>query len=877
MFHLTEPVLYIDQVDRSSLALVGGKGANLGELSKAGFPVPGGFCVTTQAYQDFISNSTRMDSLLDELDQLGSDNLEQLRVLGKRIRDHFQEMTMPEDLMKSILHGWRKVGQEHFYAVRSSATAEDLPTASFAGQQDTFLNIKGESDLLKHIQSCWASLFTDRAISYRVKNNFDHRKVHLSVVVQRMVQPDRSGIMFTSDPVTGNRKVVSIDASFGLGEALVSGIVSADLYKVRENKIIEKTISEKKVAVFSLPEGGTTKRDLPEKQQKKQALTDAEILELARVGGEIENHYQGPQDIEFCFENGELFIVQSRPITSLFPLSDLPLEPVRVLISVGHVQVMTEAFKPLGISVFQNLLPTGFFRTAGGRLFLDFTSLLQYKIGRKLVIQSSRNMEESISRAISEFVERPEFVNTKQDKMSVGPIVKTFIPVVKKLLFIAFKNDPSMAEQHVEEVMKEFKLTVQQDLSTLNGTKRLKAVQKHLQHVRKVFLQIMPYPAAFIVSSQLLKKSLERVMGNDQEIYALTKSLPGNIMSQMGLKLGELADIVRNYPEVEGYLKTAEDDTFYQGLRGLSGSDEFLTVFQDFLDKYGMRGPGEIDITRPRWRESPTLIVPSILGDVRNLKEGESKTNFLRGQKEVEEAKKRIFEKTGDRGWKYKRMKRLIDVYRYMGGLREHHKHLLTIILDLCKQAILEEAEKLLKENKITDEKDVYYLSLDELIELSEDGFAENVQEKVRERKKQFEWHKSFKPPGVMTTEGEIIKGAPREGDFPSGALIGSPVSSGVVEGTARVISSPEKANLNEGEILVASHTDPGWTPLFQSAGAVVTEVGGVMTHGSVVAREYGLPAVVGVEDAMTLIEDGQKVRVDGDKGYVEVLVDEDQ
>src|SRR5690606_33233245 len=204
--------------------------------------------------------------------------------------------------------------------IRSSATAEDLPTASFAGQQDTYLNIKGQEDLLRQIRQCWVSLFTDRAIAYRAKNGFDHRQVYLSVVVQRMVHPETSGILFTADPINGNRKVVSIDASFGLGEAIVSGKVSADLYQVKEGRILQKEISEKKIVIRSLPEGGTVTEEVPPEERNRPALADDQILRLSELGKRIENHFGAPQDIEFCVEGGQIYIVQSRPITSLYPL-----------------------------------------------------------------------------------------------------------------------------------------------------------------------------------------------------------------------------------------------------------------------------------------------------------------------------------------------------------------------------------------------------------------------------------------------------------------------------------------------------------------------------------------------------------------------------
>ena len=368
--------------------------------------------------------------------------------------------------------------------------------------------------------------------------------------------------------------------------------------------------------------------------------------------------------------------------------------------------------------------------------------------------------------------------------------------------------------------------------------------------------------------------------GSDYEFNQLTKSLPGNIMSEMGIEMGDLADLLRNLPEVEEYLKTANDNSFYEGLLMVKGGESFKEAFEAFIEKYGMRCAGEIDITRPRWRERPTLIVSTILGNKRNLKPNEHRVKFEQGLKEVEEAKQRVFQQIGHNGLnkiKQKFMARLIELYRYMGGLREHHKHLITIVLDECKKALTAVAKEMVKNGILQQPEDIYFLTLDEIIEIANGTFKENVATFIKERKEQYAWYQTLKQPRVMTSEGEIITGTIRKGNFPEGSLIGSPVSAGIVEGRARVVYKPEEANLNEGEILIANHTDPGWTPLFQTAKGLVTEVGGLMTHGSVVAREYGIPAVVGVDDAMKKIKDGQWIRVDGNQGFVEIIKDEDQ
>jgi phosphoenolpyruvate synthase/pyruvate phosphate dikinase len=359
-------ILFFQEIDSKDLPLVGGKGANLGEMTKAGFPVPGGFCVTTEGYKEFISHNNLADFISRVIQDASLGNISQV---GAAIREKLKQSSIPEQVREEIIAAISTAGADLAYAVRSSATAEDLPFASFAGQQDTYLNVKGEESILDAVRNCWASLFTDRAILYRIQNNINHEMVHMSVIVQEMVLPEVSGIMFTADPVSGHRGIISIDAGYGLGEALVSGLVSADIYKFRKStgRIESKIIAEKKLAIIPLEGGGTQRIELSEEKSVSQVLSDSLITKLAELGMAIERHYgcpPPPQDIEWCLSpansqtgnsgsSGEtcaltLSIVQSRPITSLFPLPQpLPQdEALHAYVSFNHFQVMTNPPPP---------------------------------------------------------------------------------------------------------------------------------------------------------------------------------------------------------------------------------------------------------------------------------------------------------------------------------------------------------------------------------------------------------------------------------------------------------------------------------------------------------------------------------------------------
>src|SRR5947207_5714751 len=408
-------VLGFQDIDKTKLMVVGGKGANLGELSKIeGIRVPDGFCISTEASKRIIGETPSINELLDQLSLLKWDDLDKNSELSGEIRRVIEGIAIPQDIHEEITRLLSRLGEKHAYAVRSSATAEDLPTASFAGQQDTYLNIIGKEAILKHISKCWASLFTERAITYRLQNGFDHRKVHLSVVVQKMVFPQAAGIVFTADPVTSNSKLLSIDASFGLGEALVSGLVNADSYKVRNGKIIEKKISTKKLAISALKDGGTKAQEIEPERQNRQALTDEQMLQLERIGRKIEAHFGCPQDIEWCLVDETFFIVQSRPITTLFPIPEANDQENHVYVSVGHQQMMTDAIKPLGLSFF--LLTTRApMRKAGGRLFVDVTPMLASPDSRNTVINTLGQSDPVIKDALMTILERGDFIKSLPD------------------------------------------------------------------------------------------------------------------------------------------------------------------------------------------------------------------------------------------------------------------------------------------------------------------------------------------------------------------------------------------------------------------------------------------------------------------------------
>lgn len=867
-------------ITRNDLARVGGKGANLGELTRAGFPVPDGFCVSTDAFRAFLDGGDT-SALFDRLAPLNPEDTDAVRADGEAARTLLRTLPVPEPVAHAVANAWRQSG-DHFYAVRSSATAEDLPTASFAGQQDTYLNVRGRDALIERVRDCWVSLFTDRAIAYRARNGFDHRRVQLSVVVQRMVAPEVSGILFTADPVTGRRQIVSIDAGFGLGESLVSGITSADLYKIdkRTRVVVEKTIARKTLAIVPLAEGGTRREALGDERATQASLSDAQALALADLGARIEAHYGVPQDIEWCIEGGHIHIVQSRPITTLYPLPDGadPDGPLSIYISFGHAQVMTEALSPFARSTFRHVFPfgrdgTGTSQTmvsAGGRLYINMSWLLRAAPFGRAFPKVLGNADVLMAGGVAEVVGRPGFGYGSGSRVEVA---RTVLPLLgpmfsKVVLKILVGNPDGGAARGLAFIDRTIEaLRVRLD-GVPAGVERLSAA---FQEAEEAFLAIFPRFIPFILSgvlSQALIRKLLRGKGADRDVTAFAQGLDGNVTTEMDLAVGDLADVARAHPAVAAHLKSVPPQDALRTVRDVDGGPTFARAMDAFLERYGMRGAFEIDITRPRWRDDPTPLVQIIVGNLALEEPGAHRAHHQRMKRQGLEAAGRLIAAASP--WQRPLVRRLIRVARNNIAMREHPKFMLIRLLDLVRNATHECATLLQRQGQIDARDDVYFLTAEEILEALRTT-SMPLKDFVRSRRAEHEHFQKLSPPRVLTNEGESVTGTHSRDDLPPGALAGTAASPGIVEGTARVVLDPQHAILQAGEILVAPFTDPGWTPLFINAKGLVMEVGGLMTHGSVVAREYGIPAVVCVPDATRLIRTGQRIRVNGDQGFVEI------
>ncbi|QCD61013.1 rifamycin-inactivating phosphotransferase [Streptomyces hawaiiensis] len=862
-------VLDLQEIDETQLTVVGGKGAHLGALSRiAGIGVPDGFCVTTEAFRRIVTQAPSIEELLDRLSRSNPDDREAIRTLSAHIRRTIEGITVPDDLAAAITGALTRHGEQTAYAVRSSATAEDLPTASFAGQQDTYLNVIGPAAILRHVSRCWASLFTERAVTYRQRNGIDHRTVHMAVVVQRMVFPHAAGILFTADPVTGNRKVATVDAGFGLGEALVSGLVNPDVFKVRDGEVVAKTIAAKQRAVHALPTGGTQETAVDAQRQEQPSLTDAQAVRLVHLGRRIEAHFGRPQDIEWCFVDDGFQIVQSRPITTLFPLPESGDQDHHVYVSVGHQQMMTDPMKPLGLSMWK-LTAMAPMTEAGGRLFVDATRALATPASRAGLMDLVGRGDPLTRDALETVLDRDDFVPLLPDPgpgPSGSPADRAPAPI---------ETDPAIVTRLIERSQASL-AALRRDIGTKTGPALFDFLLEAFEEHKRVLSDPLSLQAimAGMEATWWLNDNLHEWLGEKNAADTLTLSAPGNVTSEMGLALLDVADVIRPHPEVVAFLQDVEDDGFLDELAKLAGGIEARDAIETYLDRYGMRCAGEIDITRPRWRERPGTLVPAILDNVRNFAPGAARRRFEQGRQEAWKKEQDVLTRLRalpEGESKADETKRMIDRVRTFIGYREYPKYGIVSRYFVYKEALLEEAGRLARAGVLREKEDIYYLTFQELHDVVRSSNPVDDQ-LIRQRKDAFQSYHALTPPRVLTSDGETLNGAYRRDDVPDGALVGLPVSGGTIEGRARVVLDMAQADLEAGDILVTAYTDPSWSPLFVGIAGLVTEVGGLMTHGAVIAREYGLPAVVGVDQATRLIRDGQRIRVHGTDGYIEIL-----
>ncbi|RNL87587.1 PEP/pyruvate-binding domain-containing protein [Halostreptopolyspora alba] len=812
-------VVELDQLDTARVDLVGGKAAGLGALIAAGEPVPPGFCVTTEAHQ--------------------------------RVRD--TSGAIPEALRDEIIGAYRRLGGGAV-AVRSSATAEDLPQASFAGQQETLLNVNGEDALVEAIHQCWDSLWTERAMRYREHNDIDHATVRMAVVVQRMVDAEVAGVLFTANPVTGSRPQTVVDAAPGLGTAVVDGTVNPDHY-----------------VLDAAPEPDTVREG---------CLTATQLAELYHAGQRIQRHFGVPQDAEWAIDtSGRLWLVQSRAITTLFPLPDTDRPGPRVYLSASAVQGVLHPLTPMGMAVMK-LAGAGMCRAVGirvdpidgppgfvdvgGRMFIDFTSVVRSKLTRRNLRGRMEIYGPRVAAAVGRVLADPRFSPRPGPPFRVSTAARGALrfgpPATAAVLRALARPEAARARTHRVGAEFERAMTAPATLTTME--RRLRFVEEASRTVTPLLRMVWPLWPAMIAS--YLPVWLLDGIAEEGEVETVLRGMPHNPTTEMDLALWRLASEAGEHRELLTTTPPAE-------LAARYGDGTLPDIgLEEFLAQYGRRAVAEIDVGVPRWAEDPTPVFAAIAGYLR-LTDPEQAPD-RRFARAVSEAEAKLAElvrrarpsrplRARAAGW-------LMGRARALAGLRELPKFCWLHGLGQIRAQLLLVGEELTGKGLLDRPDDIMFLNVREAYTAVA---GTDLRDRVAERRATHdrETRRSAVPNVVLSdgTDPETLLAPEPDGE---GTLTGMAAAPGTVTGTARVVLDPAGASVRPGEILVAPSTDPGWTPLFMTAGGLVTETGSPVSHGPTVAREYGIPAVIGIDAATRVIRTGQRITVNGSTGAVE-------
>ncbi len=854
MIHYTLPLAY----KQATLDVVGGKGMSLSKLLTAGIPVPDGFHVTTASYRIFVEMNHIQPKINKLLAGIDTNNTSQLEDVSKQIGILFHNGVMPQEVSAAIKTAYAGLGNIAV-AVRSSATAEDLPDASFAGQQETYLNIQGENDVLAAVKRCWASLWTARAIAYRVKNDIKQESIALAVVVQKLVFSHASGVMFTLNPINGRRSEMIINAAWGLGEAVVSSLVTPDTIVVDKNvqRIISYEAANKEIMTVRTSDG-TEEIPVPERLRKKHALTRDQVIGLTRLGQKIEKYYQMPMDVEWALEKDKLYIVQARPITVL-PIQWV-LPEKGVIYTKGSLaehlpNPVTPLFATLGLEMINR---------ASALLWVDMFG----KSAKKLL------PENGAYTIINGYV----YLSAKS---------KLLLIAIKSLSPRSLRKTLTNSVARWEAARKEFESVIKQweekPLHRLNAHQLMEGIQTVFYAACIYFTRIqLTLPAAFIsetLFTKLFQGAARRAGMTELSVFLLgfdtialqsEKNLWG--ISQWAKQNDTLNLYLQNNPTT----KIAED--LMSSVPPAGVAQEAWTEWKNRINQYFKefgRTAYEFDFAYSTPEEMPTPTLESI----KTFVEGKGESPFIRQaafEKRRKQAEEEILQQIG--GSRKKLFYKLLHWAQETAPMRENAIYLMGMGHPLIRRMFQEISNRLIRGGAYSHPDDIYWLTKTELkaliAQLDKNMPLSDMSEAIPARKAEHKKHRGYVPPSMLPEKnGKTVSRTPQKRKDGKIVLTGIGTSTGIVTAPACVLNSPaDFESFQPGSVLVAVTTTPAWTPLFSSASAIVTDIGGPLSHSSIVAREYGIPAVMATHTATRSIRSGQIITVDGAAGTVTLL-----
>lgn len=862
-----------------TLEVLGGKGINLVELTNAGFRVPPGFVVTTAAYKKFVE-ANRLQERILELAGRAPDDFEEI---SAQIRELFASGPVPRELAAEVAAAYARLTESggEAVAVRSSATAEDLPEASFAGQQDTYLNVRGEAAVLDAVRSCWGSLWTARAMSYRAQQNIPSSDVALAVVVQRMVMAEAAGIMFTANPVTGARDEVVVNAAWGLGEAIVGGHVTPDTYvvdkhsgKVRETQISEKTV------MTAATEQGTAESEVAADRRHARVLDDGHVTQLAVVGREVEAHYKGHQDIEWCLAKGEFYLVQARPITSL------PVDPAEVAAArqaeIAEVRKRAEdrgrvrwaiynlaetlksptpltwdvigrwmggsggfvgMYLDLGYFPSKRVMTEGMLNLIGGRIYADLE-----RHAELFFDQWPQEYDVEAAPDATALLEGPP---TKFNFTRAGGRFLLRLPLY---LFKMIRQGRRM------------KRLARRCLDTFNNEVRPK-FEEYVREARARRLDAMS-DAELLAELERRETAFNGIVREAEKTSTIAVYFHGRLTGTLTDLLGE----ERAQDLIGRLTKGLDDDKTFEQSCDLHGVAMGQIPMEKFIAEYGHRAAGEFELAEPRWYEETSYLEQQVASYRRGhsgitVEPHENHANQKRQRLEAEKELTAILAEAGGSSLEEEIRADMAGAQKYL-PYRETSKHYYMMAYALIRDAIQVLAGRWGLGG------DIYFLRWAELAAFAaHPARRDELLAEIRQRRGRWEALKVLEMPDFIDSDDAEAIGRPVEMSAAGeGVLKGKGVAPGTQSGTARIVNSPKEAgDLGPDYVLVCTSTDPGWTPLFVHARGVVVERGGMLSHGAIVARDFGIPCVV-LANATRLLPPGAHIRLDGNRGTVEIL-----
>lgn len=873
-------ILALDDVS-ATLEQVGGKGASLARLAGAGLPVPPGFHITTAAYRSFVEENGLQDQILAAVSSISADQPSQLEEASGKITSLFARSEMPRDIAEAIGLAYADLGSEQSVAVRSSATTEDMPEMSFAGQQETYLNMRGEAMVLAAVKRCWASLWTARAIGYRAIHNIAPQDVSLAVVVQELVPADAAGILFTANPMTGVREQVMINAAWGLGEAIVGGLVTPDTVIVDKasGKIVMQEINEKDVMTVQTPEG-THEEPVPANLRKEPVLSVERAAELVHISARIEELYRQPMDIEWALHKGQIFVVQARPVTALpAPLDTIPIEwkladPKGQYMRASVIELMPDPLSPLfatlGLPAWNNAMKE-LIRTPG-----------IIKVGNRSLIKM---FDEYVLMTINDYA----YYDLTSMRNHPGRLI-ALVPNFVGMMRFALKTAKQRWEKEHGSYIDLVKHWEETDLATASAEYLFNGVTAITNEAAQYYLTIQGgiLPAAYmselfftIVYDKLIKchgdpSAPTFVLGYDSEPIRAEQSLY------------DLAQWVRTQPELEKALQELSGSRFEEAYRAeqMEGADqriwsEFCLRFTSHLTRYG-HTIYDLDFAKPLPIDDPAALFETL----KFFLSGQATNPNVRQEKAAakrEQAKQEVLARLGN-GLRARMFKRMVNWAQDMAPLREDALADVGLGWPMIRRMLLQLGRRLVKTGSVDMQDDIFWLNVDEVREavhaLDGEQTPTQYQDQIAERRARWKREQKVRPPVALPIKGgtrflgiDFKDMMPERTEQVAGNVLkGIGASAGKVTGMARVIHGPnEFAQMRHGDILVARITTPAWTPLFVLAAGVVTDIGGPLSHSSIVAREYHIPAVLGTGFATERLQSGQTITVDGDAGTVKI------